>query len=147
MRLRLFFLPNFPGTTFIQGSTFIPDSSVGEYITMNFRHFPLSCNLFWQSGNFWTVLDHPDHCAELEVFKYFLKEKVLLLFWSKSGGWGAIAPPFPTALEQRQSRLSPVVQQPWPICHCSSSFDQPNTIHSFIVVILFYAHSSFELCV
>ena len=29
MGLRLFFLPNFPGTTFIQGGTFISDSRVG----------------------------------------------------------------------------------------------------------------------
>ena len=28
MGLRLFFLPNFPGATFIQGATFIPDSRV-----------------------------------------------------------------------------------------------------------------------
>ena len=28
MGLRLFFLPNFPGDTFIQGGTFIPDSRV-----------------------------------------------------------------------------------------------------------------------
>ena len=28
MGLRLFFLPNFPGATFIQRSTFIPDSRV-----------------------------------------------------------------------------------------------------------------------
>ena len=28
MGLRLFFLPNFPGATFIQGGTFIPDSRV-----------------------------------------------------------------------------------------------------------------------
>ena len=28
MELRLFFLPNFPGATFIQGATFIPDSRV-----------------------------------------------------------------------------------------------------------------------
>ena len=30
MGLRLFFLPNFPGATFIQGATFIPDSRVYE---------------------------------------------------------------------------------------------------------------------
>jgi hypothetical protein len=30
MGLRLFFLPNFPGTMFIQGGTFIPDSRVGR---------------------------------------------------------------------------------------------------------------------
>mgnify|MGYP007048715311 CR=1 FL=1 len=30
MGLRLFFLPNFPGTMFIQGTTFIPDSRVGR---------------------------------------------------------------------------------------------------------------------
>ena len=28
MGLRLFFLPNFPGATFIQGDMFIPDSRV-----------------------------------------------------------------------------------------------------------------------
>ena len=28
MGLHLFFLPNFPGATFIQGATFIPDSGV-----------------------------------------------------------------------------------------------------------------------
>ena len=28
MGLHLFFLPNFPGATFIQGGTFIPDSRV-----------------------------------------------------------------------------------------------------------------------
>ena len=28
MGLRLLFLPNFPGATFIQGGTFIPDSRV-----------------------------------------------------------------------------------------------------------------------
>ena len=37
-------------------------------------------------------MDHSDHCAELEVFKYFLKKKVLLLFWSKSGGGGGDCP-------------------------------------------------------
>ena len=30
MGLRLFFLPNFPRATFIQGATFIPDSRVEE---------------------------------------------------------------------------------------------------------------------
>ena len=30
MELRLFFLPNFPGATFIQGATIIPDSRVTE---------------------------------------------------------------------------------------------------------------------
>ena len=30
MGLRLFFLPNFPGATFIQGATFIPDSRVDQ---------------------------------------------------------------------------------------------------------------------
>ena len=32
MGLRLSFLPNFPGATFIQGGTFIPDSKVGQKI-------------------------------------------------------------------------------------------------------------------
>ena len=27
-------------------------SGLGEYLTMNFRHFLLSCNLFWWSGDF-----------------------------------------------------------------------------------------------
>ena len=31
MGLRLFFLPNFPGDTFIQGGTFIPDSRVADF--------------------------------------------------------------------------------------------------------------------
>ena len=36
MGLRLFFLPNFPGATFIQGATFIPDSRVPRrYAIMN----------------------------------------------------------------------------------------------------------------
>ena len=30
MGLPLFFLPNLPGATFIQGGTFIPDSRVGQ---------------------------------------------------------------------------------------------------------------------
>ena len=30
MGLRLFFLPNFPGATFIQGGTFIPDSIIPD---------------------------------------------------------------------------------------------------------------------
>jgi hypothetical protein len=30
MGLRLFFLPNYPRATFIQGTTFIPDSRVGQ---------------------------------------------------------------------------------------------------------------------
>ena len=32
MGLRLLFLPNFPGATFIQGGTFIPDSRVVRFI-------------------------------------------------------------------------------------------------------------------
>ena len=32
MGLRLFFLPNFPGATFIQGATFIPDSRVVVFL-------------------------------------------------------------------------------------------------------------------
>ena len=44
MELRLFFLPNFPGATFIQGTTFIPDSRVlplGPFYTIqtNFMYF------------------------------------------------------------------------------------------------------------
>ena len=31
MGLRLFYLPNFPGATFIQGGTFIPDSRVYKF--------------------------------------------------------------------------------------------------------------------
>ena len=34
MGLRLFFLPNFPGATFIQGGTFIPDSRVNNQVGM-----------------------------------------------------------------------------------------------------------------
>ena len=33
MGLRLFFLPNFPAATFIQGATFIPDSRVHKHYT------------------------------------------------------------------------------------------------------------------
>ena len=59
MGLRLFFFPNFPGTMFIQGATFIPDSRVGEYLTMNFIHFLFTCNAFWCEQNFfvhyWTI--------------------------------------------------------------------------------------------
>ena len=37
MGLLLFFLPNFPGATFIQGATFIPDSRVlWQYTHQNF---------------------------------------------------------------------------------------------------------------
>ena len=32
MGLRLFFLPNFPGATFIQGGTFNPDSRVSRFL-------------------------------------------------------------------------------------------------------------------
>ena len=32
MGLRLFFLPNFPGATFIQGAKFIPDSRINKYL-------------------------------------------------------------------------------------------------------------------
>ena len=39
MGLRLFFLPNFPGTTFIQGATFIPDSRV---VTWGVEKYKLS---------------------------------------------------------------------------------------------------------
>ena len=35
MGLHLFFLPNFPGATFIQGGTFIPDSRVNKYHQMS----------------------------------------------------------------------------------------------------------------
>ena len=35
MGLRLFFLPNFPGATFIQGGTFIPDSRARSVIDMS----------------------------------------------------------------------------------------------------------------
>ena len=39
MGLRLFFLSNFPGATFIQGAMFIPDSRVtGPHGTSNFDH-------------------------------------------------------------------------------------------------------------
>ena len=31
MGLGLFFLPNFPGATFIQGAKFIPDSRIKKY--------------------------------------------------------------------------------------------------------------------
>ena len=37
MGLRLFFLPNFPGATFIQGGTFIPDSRVTKYNFFNIK--------------------------------------------------------------------------------------------------------------
>ena len=39
MGLRLFFLPNFPGATFIQGATFIPDSRVSiKEVTKKVAH-------------------------------------------------------------------------------------------------------------
>ena len=44
MGLRLFFLPNFPGATFIQGATFIPDSRVAEL-----NIFPSLKYLIWNS--------------------------------------------------------------------------------------------------
>ena len=37
MGLSLFFLPNFPGATFIQGGTFVPDSRVGLKWSENVR--------------------------------------------------------------------------------------------------------------
>ena len=36
MGLHLFFLPNFPGATFIQGATFIPDSRVTVNLSENY---------------------------------------------------------------------------------------------------------------
>ena len=37
MGLRLFFLPNFPGATFIQGAMFIPNSRVRELVNLWFH--------------------------------------------------------------------------------------------------------------
>ena len=39
MGLRLFFLPNFPGNTFIQEGTFIPDSRVTQVTNLSYTSF------------------------------------------------------------------------------------------------------------
>ena len=54
MGLRLFFLPNFPGATFIQGGTFIPDSRVGEsedYLSYCKDASPHFCSTLMTSHN------------------------------------------------------------------------------------------------
>ena len=38
MGLRLFFLPNFPGATFIQGATYIPDSRATSKSSNNVKY-------------------------------------------------------------------------------------------------------------
>ena len=47
MGLRLFFLPNFPGATFIQRGAFIPDSRVGRSFIKNYCRDDK-----WQQGKF-----------------------------------------------------------------------------------------------
>ena len=49
MELRLFFLPNFPGATFIQGATIIPDSRVTEELKplSLFESFENILHKFW----------------------------------------------------------------------------------------------------
>ena len=51
MRLRLFLLPNFPGATFIQGGTFIPDSRVTKYHIKKSRQLPFFHVLPIPDGN------------------------------------------------------------------------------------------------
>ena len=46
MGLRLFFLPNFPGTMFIQGATFIPDSRVVRKLSFHYIREKLLRQLF-----------------------------------------------------------------------------------------------------
>ena len=43
MGLRLFFLTNFPGATFIQGATFIPDSRVKDLDKIDYLSFMFHC--------------------------------------------------------------------------------------------------------
>ena len=58
MGLPFFFLPNFPGATFIQGATFIPDSSVCTKTLKGFRGLKISNVLkyFWFPHILWVYL-------------------------------------------------------------------------------------------
>ena len=38
-------------------------NGLGNYLSMNFIYFLLSCNPSWWRVIFWTILDHPDHCV------------------------------------------------------------------------------------
>ena len=51
MGLRLFFLPNFPGATFIQGAAFIPDSRVNvQSNSSNKQYFKIG-NTGWEKNH------------------------------------------------------------------------------------------------
>ena len=57
MGLRLFFLSNFPGATFIQGATFIPDSRVHNLMSKTrfslFLEFYSKLNKYTAGVNVW----------------------------------------------------------------------------------------------
>ena len=57
MGLCLFFLPNFPGATFIQGATFIPDSRVVQELIPKI------------AGPFQVETSNLLHCALLSALK------------------------------------------------------------------------------
>ena len=70
MGLRLFFLPNFPGTTLIQGGTFIPDSRVmTSHLCYEISAGLMFCNLLKEGRNF-VVLSHSDPVLRKEGTYY-----------------------------------------------------------------------------
>ena len=68
MGLSLFFLPNFPGATCIQGATFIPDSRVVK---------TLSCMFFWFSCPH--LIKQNKSCTNFEQHGFFLVPKNVCL--------------------------------------------------------------------
>ena len=97
MGLGLFFLPNFPGATFIQGAKFIPDSIIKKYYkilqwgknriwlleTLNwcFREKKSILSRNFQSfGNSNILLN--DHYSTLKQTKHLLENQKCFLLWA-----------------------------------------------------------------
>ena len=61
-------------------------SRLGEYVTMNFKHFLLSCNLFWRErwffGRYWAISVDCSYSISKESF-LFTSEffSIFLIYW------------------------------------------------------------------
>ena len=82
MGLRLLFLTNFPGATFIQGATFIPDSRVHNLMSKTrfslFLKFYYNLNKYTAGINIWCgsflTVNHKKHKIESHPFYQFVTD-------------------------------------------------------------------------
>ena len=74
----IFFLPNFPGATFIQGATLIPDPRVPKYISPSSTENICKCKQY-----LWTLHNSLFHKLYLEASEFVRNQSRCWCIWPK----------------------------------------------------------------